>query len=65
MGGANMDLKEIYSNLCDYDNRTESYQDLRLIYDEDEIKEPRKGCHCDNCFYGRDKLALEILRLRG
>lgn len=26
---------------------------------------PRDNCYCDNCFSGRDKLAVEILRLRG
>lgn len=25
----------------------------------------QKGCYCDNCFYGRDALAMEAIRLKG
>lgn len=30
---------------------------------DDQPREPRNGCACDNCFYGRDQMALEIIRL--
>ena len=53
-----MEIEEIYSNLCSYDKRNPYYEDD--FCDE----EPRKNCHCDNCFYGRDKLALEIIVLK-
>ena len=33
--------------------------------DDDDPRQPRElGCACDNCFYGRDRLAMEIIRLR-
>ena len=68
-----MELKEIYSNLCLYDPRNEYYQDMLSMSKQDgesieEFKEgmhkPGINCSCDNCFYGKNKLALEILRLR-
>ncbi len=34
--------------------------------EEDEKDDPQdksKQCYCDNCFYGRDELAKEILKL--
>lgn len=45
--------------LCYRDPRNPLFND----YDS-ETPEPRDGCACDNCFYGRDELALEIIRLR-
>lgn len=60
-----MDLKDVCDKLCYYDDRSPEYADMLECYDEIDVKpEPRKDCYCDNCFYGRDKLALEILRLR-
>lgn len=53
-----MTKQEIYENLCNYDKRNP-------YYDTDYIETPRQNCYCDNCFYGRDKLAIEILRLGG
>lgn len=50
-----MELEEIYSNLCWHDPRSPSY-------DKDDMKQ--KKCSCDNCFYGSNRLALEILKLR-
>jgi hypothetical protein len=41
------------------------WADMYRDKDPGDIPEPRAGCCCDNCFYGRDALALEILRLRG
>lgn len=50
-----MTKQEVYENLCSYDNRNP-------YYDEEYARTPRQDCYCDNCFYGRDKLAIEILR---
>lgn len=59
-----MTLTEIYENLCYNDPRNPHYNLWLYDYDLDEaMPEPRKNCSCDNCFYGRDKLAMEILRL--
>lgn len=44
---------EIKENLCWFDPRNPNYP---------EGEERRDDCHCDNCFYGRDKLANEILK---
>lgn len=55
---------EILSNLCSYDERNPigvySYTSQE---DVNDIKEPRDDCSCDSCFYGKDRLALEIIRL--
>jgi len=51
-------LDEVCGNLCVYDARNTDYDFL-----DDE--HPCTPCYCDNCIYGRNKLALEILRLRG
>ena len=64
-----MDRNEVYTNLCYYDNRNPdgyySPGNKGLLWDnEDEIILPRQDdCYCDNCFYSRDDLALEIIRL--
>jgi len=50
-----MNLTEILSNLCYHDPRNPDYTD------DDEDDKP-ENCYCDNCFYGRDKLAKEILK---
>lgn len=54
---------DIASSLCCYDSRHPAYQ---LVYGDDaDVPLARQpGCGCDNCFYGRDALALEVLRLR-
>lgn len=54
---------DIASSLCCYDSRHPAYQ---LVYgdDADAPLARQPGCACDNCFYGRDALALEVLRLR-
>jgi hypothetical protein len=54
-----MELIEVYKRLCYYDKRNPNN-----IIDTDEPQEPRDNCYCDNCFYGRDRLALEIIELR-
>ena len=43
--------------LCQHDPRNP-------FHDADDDTAPRDGCACDNCFYGRDQMALEIIRLR-
>lgn len=53
-----MTADEIYKNLCIYDERYPLHNDLDL----DNVKPD--DCHCDNCFYGRNKLALHALKLR-
>lgn len=58
-----MELEEVYKNLCFKDKRNPTWQDLYGQDEECEIPEPRNDCYCDNCFYGRDKLALEIIKL--
>ena len=61
-----MDREEVYQYLCVYDKRYPQYRDIVSIhYDQGDEPTPRVDCFCDNCFYGRDKLALEILRLMG
>jgi hypothetical protein len=56
-----MTREEVLTSLCYYDKRNpDSYWPPE---DMDGAPEPRKGCSCDNCFYGRDKLAVYILEL--
>ena len=60
-----MTIKEISENLCYYDKRNpdctmddediESYKSL--------LFKRKKDCSCDNCFYGRTKLAEELLKI--
>lgn len=51
----------VYENLCWYDSRNQNYiQDSEFGY----IEPRRPECSCDNCFYGMDRLAREIIRLR-
>lgn len=48
-----------YDYLCIYDPRS-TYRYAEM----EDPPEPRNGCACDYCFYGKDDLALEIIRLR-
>jgi len=48
-----------FDSLCIYDPH---YSDFNSF--EDNPKAREKDCGCDNCFYGRDILAVEIIRLR-
>lgn len=54
-----MELETIYENLCVHDPRNPFYVD-----DCEETPEIGGDCYCDNCFYGRHNLAVEILKLR-
>ena len=65
-----MNYNEIASNLCYYDKRNpEGYyaeHNRWLWEDDDEIISPRfDSCACDNCFYNRDELAVEMIKLLG
>lgn len=66
-----MRQKEILSNLCAYDEKNpnnvlsplsekDDPEKCKQIEGEDFASE---GCKCDNCFYGRTKLATFILKL--
>jgi hypothetical protein len=60
-----MTRREISENLCVYDKRNPDNQVWALIdmdYTDKEIAEMKKDCYCDNCFYGRTKLANELLK---
>jgi hypothetical protein len=48
-----MKLQEIRDNIC-YNIKT---KDNLVVFKDD--------CSCENCFYGCNKLALEIARLMG
>lgn len=52
---------DIRHALCTADRLNPDFVDR---FEPDEKPVPRDGCTCDNCFYGRDRLAVEILRLR-
>ena len=54
-----MEYEKILENLCFYDKKNPD-----CIYTEKEIQEYKKNpCYCDNCFYGRTKIAEKILQL--
>jgi hypothetical protein len=55
-----MNTQEVLENLCVYDAKHPSYADFVEGYAD---REPRNNCYCDNCFYGRDKMAVFILSL--
>lgn len=68
-----MEIKEVYSKLCYYDLRNiegmSVYKDNPDDYgiDKEEFINlgnfAKKDCACDNCFYGRTKLAEFIIEL--
>lgn len=54
-------MDNILEKLCIYDPANPNY-----VKSEDFMPPPRqKNCYCDNCFYGRDALAMEAIRLKG
>jgi hypothetical protein len=66
-----MEKKEILEALCYYDKRNPD-----CSVDDEEIEDHKesllrvfkklgynKTCSCDNCFYGRTKLAEELLKM--
>lgn len=54
-----MELSEVLGNLCWYDPRHPGHDPESAL---DRVPHA-ETCACDNCFYGRDRLAREILRL--
>lgn len=58
-----LSINSVLKSLCYYDARNPLLLELGM-YDDSAEQQPRVQCSCDNCFYGRDGLALEILRLR-
>jgi hypothetical protein len=54
----NVFAEEAKTHLCIFDTRNPNHTPPHFL---DEPVEPRIGCCCDNCFYGRDKLALIII----
>lgn len=61
--GEGIPLSELSHFLCCKDKRHPLWEGLYSLDDETQ-PEPRVNCACDNCFYGRDRLAMEIFRLR-
>ena len=61
-----MTEEQIFEKLCYYDRRNPLFNELGLgDYDDDDIPIARRdGCSCDNCFYGKDKLAVELLKMK-
>jgi len=57
-----MSEQEIKSNFCYYDPKNPN-NNLDAYEDEDR-PQPRKKCYCDNCFYGSDKLAMQLLEVK-
>lgn len=60
-----MENSTVYTELCYYDKRNPN-----CSMDDDEIKDhfellkkKKDTCSCDNCFYGRTKLAEKIILL--
>jgi hypothetical protein len=56
-----------YDKLCYYDTRNSDFQIKEEYgYDKEEVDAtgefPKKDCACDNCFYGRAKLADRIIK---
>lgn len=54
-----MDNKTVLENLCSYDSRNPNN-----VIDEDDPQPQESICYCDNCYYGRKELAMEIIRLK-
>ena len=61
-----MTEQEIKEKLCNYDLRNPdgvvSYLDADEIKEEGYGNYKKENCSCDNCYYGRTKLAEELLK---
>jgi hypothetical protein len=55
-----MNREEIYEHLCWHDPRNP--HNVAPDDEDDRIEPRRDDCRCDNCFYSRDKLAVELLK---
>lgn len=54
-------MDNVEAKLCIYDRRNPDF----YMHNADDDRVPgAPRCFCDNCFYGRNELAIEILRLR-
>ena len=51
-------MREVFDELCRHDPRS-TWHDP-----EDGPRDLSDKCFCDNCFYGRHKLALKIIELQ-
>jgi len=60
-----LSLDAVHGCLCSHDRRHPLWSDTHYPDDVEGTPVPRVNCFCDNCFYGRDRLAVEILHLRG
>jgi hypothetical protein len=60
-----MTIKEISENLCYYDKRNPdcAVDDEDIEAHKKSLLKKNKTCSCDNCFYGRTKLAEELLEI--
>lgn len=58
-----MSDQEIKINLCYYDPENPN-SNLDAYEDEDRPQPRTEGCCCDNCFYGRDKLAMQLIEAK-
>jgi hypothetical protein len=58
-----MSEQEIKTNLC-YNDPENPNSNLDAYEDEDRPQPRAEGCCCDNCFYGRDKLAMQLLKAK-
>ena len=61
-----MKTTEIKENLCNYDTRNPNgvitYLDEQELKEEGLTDKAKENCSCDSCFYGRTKLAEELLK---
>ncbi len=66
-----MTTEEILQSLCYYDKRNPDYtaDDEDIEYHKEQLLRVtkklgyNKTCSCDNCFYGRTRLADELLKV--
>jgi len=63
-----MKIEDVLTNLCYYDTRNPdgviSYLTEEDIEEEGLAAKAKDDCFCDNCFYGRTKLAEYIIKLQ-
>ncbi len=59
-----MTKEEVLESLCYYDKRNPdcTADDDEIEIHQKELSKKGKNCSCDNCFYGRTKLAEELLK---
>ena len=59
-----MNTEEIRKSLCFYDPLNPNGHFSLWLDDEDFEIPSKEDCYCDNCFYGKTKLAEYILKLQ-